>query len=264
MNKYFSFNRWWLLVKKQWGENAKMYLLGMLAIAGLMTLGFFLWTIAYNSEQAYEEEVIYLLGITGLFISGTIFSSMAFSNLSQKDKAIHWIGCPATHLEKLLCALFYTVIVFNIFYITCFFAVKSVGFSLIAADPGNSIDKVNWEGNKVADMFRYLITIYIAVQSFYLLGSVYFSRYSYIKTTVTGLLLLTLLGLYLGNFLHKNFLHEGQLWGLTSFKIWGENGAGKIYKLPSWTDVPVKILLVYAWAPVFWIAALLRLREKEI
>ncbi len=262
MNNYFSFSRWWLLVRKQWGENAKLYLLGMLAILGLMAFGFFLWVVSHGRSEKYQEVTLYFLGLIGLFLTGAVFASMLFSSLSQRDKAIHWLGAPATHLEKLCCALFYSVIVFNGFYLLSFFLVKAAGFAILRTNPAHTIIEIQSFREKTTILVRYLFTIYIAVQALYLLGSVYFSRYSFVKTTVLGLLLIIIFILYV-NMLQRSFLHGGSLWSFTSFQIWDEKG-GRLYQLPDWVDIPVKFFLQYAWAPVFWLATWYRLKEKQI
>lgn len=262
MNNHFSFNRWWTLVKKQWGENMKLYVLGMLAILGLLAFGFFLWVVSHGSNEEYREETLYFMGLIGFFITGSVFASMLFSNLSQKDKAIHWLGSPATHFEKLCCALFYAVIVFNAFYFLSFFLVKAVGISILRMNPENRVITVYSFQQRATELIQFLLIVYIAVQSFYLLGSVYFSRYSFVKTTVVGLLLIIVFILY-ANMLQRAFLHGGNLWSFTSFYIWDDKG-GRLYELPKWAEWSVRVIAQYAWAPVFWLTAWYRLKEKQV
>jgi hypothetical protein len=264
MNNHFSFNRFGLLVRKQWGEHARLYGLGMIAISGLLSLVFFLWVIGHGDDNHFDQSNFYLFGVIGFFISGSIFASIQFSSLAQKDKALQWLSTPATHFEKLACSVFFSLIVFNLFYVLCFLLIKTLGFYILGLDASREITGIDWDRDNAKTVFRYAGLGYIAIQSIYLLGSVYFSRYSFIKTTIAGLIIFVAFLLFINNVLRPAFLHGGNLWSFASFRTWQEQEGEKLYSLPGWIEHTMKFIAYYAWAPVCWTVTLFRLKEKEV
>jgi hypothetical protein len=108
---------------------------------------------------------------------------------------------------------------------------------------------------------------FFAVQSLYLLGSIYFSRFSFIITTVIGVALLFLF-IWLSITLIKTSLPEGFNWdglSVTKYEIKGgtEGGLYK-YQLPALAFSTLLFLAKFIWAPVFWLITWFRLKEKEI
>src|SRR5215213_4113436 len=129
MTSTFSFSRLGKLITKQLFENSRLYIFSVLALFGLLALIFAFWIGA--DGPTYAEEATYVIFIFGLFIAGSIFASMAFNMLGSKDKGIYWLSVPATHLEKLICTIFYSIILFTIVYCLCFYIVKSIGVAFL-------------------------------------------------------------------------------------------------------------------------------------
>src|SRR5258707_14494426 len=104
----------------------------------MLAVVFAFWISA--SRPDYHEEITYVIFLFGLFITGAVFASTTFNMLGNKDKGVYWLGFPASHLEKLLCSLFYTTIVFSMVYAISFFLVKAaavmVSMPIVAAHPG--------------------------------------------------------------------------------------------------------------------------------
>ena len=267
MNNSFSFTRLWRLILKQGMENARFYLLyGMasLGIAGLL-IGFWL---TIKSRNEYYEEHFYSYMLLALFLCGTLFANLQFESLSKKARGIAWLSFPASHLEKLLCALFYTVIVFNGLFLAGMMAIK---WLLIYCITHGIPEGSSWLPSPPFMESDQLIFVYmfIAVQSFYLLGSVYFARFSFVKTTVS-LAILVALGAYYLYFLDSRLLNEsfnwradGSIYIVASTKI-GGMFFHKMYQPTPWLIDTVVWLMKYGWAPAFWIISWKRLAEKEI
>ena len=137
MNNSFSFSRLGLLIKKQWFDNAKLYTLSVLALIGLLSIIFIFWAIA-NGDR-YDEEDTYVIFLILLFGAGLIFASTTFSALGDKAKGTYWLSIPATHLEKLVCGIFYSLIVFLAVYLLSFFIIQQITFAVIRLDTGNHI-----------------------------------------------------------------------------------------------------------------------------
>jgi len=218
MNNIFDFNRFWLLVKRQWLEFGKIYLISLLVITGTI-IAFYLYNLPESYFNKTELTSIYehdnegyiqfsfrtplFLVLGFMFIS--IIASGYFSLLGQKPKAIIELMTPASTLEKWLCGIFYTSIlsVFSfllIFYLADMLFVSylqkivgQVSYTLTSGpSPGSNAGYLKAQpffvrffegmGNKSLVLIPFMIT------SVFLLGSAYFTRFHYIKTAVVVML----------------------------------------------------------------------------
>ncbi len=257
MNNSISFSRLGLLIKKQWFDNAKLYTLSVLALIGLLSVIFIFWAIA-NGDR-YDEEDTYVIFLILLFGAGLIFASTTFGALGDKAKGTYWLSIPATHFEKLVCGIFYSLIAFLVVYLLSFFIIQQITFAVIRLDPANVIHPI---GNLKEPAMIFSL-IFLALQSLFILGSVYFERFAFIKTILATLFIIFLFMLA-GIFFAKNLLpHNVNMRGLTSFAIYGDNEL-RIYRLAPWIEDAVISFTKFIWAPVFWVATYFRLKEKEI
>lgn len=258
MQNSFSISRLGLLIKKQLFDNAKLYTLSLLALTGVLTLVFLCWAF-FNGEQHYDADDTLVIFMLFLFPVGFIFASNTFHALSNKAKGTYWLTVPATHMEKLIANIFYTTIVFLVVYILVFLVIQRATFFLITLNPKNNIRSVGsfWNEIKIA------ATFFIALQAAFVLGSVYFSKYAFVKTV---LVLLTIglcyaLVVHFGaKYLFPEHLHVN---GLSTVRTW-EDDDSKIYKLAPWVETTSEAVLKYIWAPVLLIATYFRLKEKEL
>lgn len=265
MSSTFSFSRLGKLITKQFFENSRLYLFSILALIGLLSLVFGFWFLAAGPR--YDERETYNIYISGLFVAGTIFASMGFHMLASKDKGIYWLGVPATHLEKLICTILFSTLLFTIVYTLCFLLVKTIGVSLIEGfinnHPGTTYEKVDIFEKGAKSHILYFLYAYFAVQSLYLLGSVYFPRYSFIVTTVAGALIIFVFVYYVSE-LDDKFM-EGFAWNIVSArKAEGTVGGYFLYSVSPAVASICKLALQFAWAPVFWLVTWYRLKEKEL
>ena len=264
MSDIFNLSRFGKLVQKQLFENSRLYMFSILALLGLMSIifGFWLWV----GGTSYSEESTYVIMFVGLFISGGIFASMSFNMIGAKDKGIYWLSVPATHFEKLLCTILFHTVFFTIVYLLCFFLVKGIAVSLlqqyISSHPNLVYRKIPASNGDFFEIMRYVAYTFLAVQALYLLGSIYFPKYSFIITTVIGCLCIFGFVFYVVQ-MQKAM---GGNWEITSLKI--NEGPGtntyKEYTLSETTQLILKRVVQFIWVPVFWTAAWFRLREKQI
>jgi hypothetical protein len=268
MTTTFSFPRLLQLIRKQWFENSRLYLFSTLALLGMLGLVMFFWLIADGKN--YSEDSLYIIFVFGIFISGAVFASMAFSMLGNKEKGTYWLAFPASHLEKLICMIFYNVIVFTVVYCACFFLLKSLTVtyvnSLVAGDPqAYTFRRSIWDSNhSFLGLLPYFLYCFFAVQAFYMLGSVYFPRYSFVITTIVGSALIFVFTYYSMSLLKGSF-QEGFSWnGGHIRKYEGDFTSYRRYDLPPVFTNLIIFGLKYIWAPVFWIVAWFRLKEKQI
>ena len=294
MNQLFDAGRWWLLVGKHWAENKKKYTLSLIAIAGLLLLLFFV--IIATDPHSIPSEIQLNTYYAGLFVVGCLYGSMLFADLGSKTRGLNYMVVPASQLEKLLCALFYGVVVFFVCYTAIFYVTD---FIMLKA--GNAIMYSHWlKGHTTGDVFvpqeimnvfftpdhhngnqpgfvLYLLLLYIVVQAAFIYGSIFYPKFSLIKTVIS-LLLIGLCSAFIFGKIIKDILPPGNYHeDLTSYTVYTVKKTGgdgvmiysdantdKLISLPAWIGKVLVFLLQYAFAPLFWIATYYRLKEKEI
>jgi hypothetical protein len=120
--------------------------------------------------------------------------------------------------------------------------------------PGEPIDKT----------YHVLLMVYLALQSAYALGSVYFSRFGFIKTTVAVLLCIMVCTVMIKG-LHV-MMPAGWNW-YPPVQNWirdGETIRVQQVRLSPWITGLMAMALVYGVPPVLWLATYFRLKEKEV
>ncbi|MEO6232392.1 MAG: hypothetical protein ABJB11_24645 [Ferruginibacter sp.] len=271
MSDIFSFSRLLQLVRKQWIENARLYVLSTLALIGILGMVLLFWF--FSSSDSFKEEALYIIFTFGIYIAGGVFASMSFNMLGEKEKGTYWLAFPASQLEKLLCILLYNVVFFTLVYGACFLLLKTVAFTyiqnLIAINPA----KYHWRNmdwretsNEFSVAFPYFMYAFFAVQAFYVLGSIYFVRFSFVLTTVVGAALIAGFMWY-AVYLSKNMLPDSYHWNGNHVSTQISDSSGfttSRYDLPGLLSEVFSFLVKFVWAPVFWIATWYRLREKQI
>ena len=269
MTTTFSFPRLIQLIRKHWVENSKLYFFSSIALLGLLALVFTFWIA--TSGKRYQEDTAYLMFIGGIYIAGAVFASMSFNVLGDKPKATYWLSFPASHLEKLITVVFYSTVVFTVIYCACFFVVKSAADlyieNMVQRFPSRYSYKQVDFGGGFGEMFRISMYGFFAVQAFYLLGSVYFSRYSFVITTIFGALIIFLFVYYLSQIIFDSFSDQYMWQGVRMIEIDEDNPLANSYKSYELSPA-VRGLLGFAvkfiWVPVFWVVTWFRLKEKQV
>ena len=283
-NQVFSFTRWRLLVAKQWTENRRRYLLSLLAIGGLLAAweAFLIAVIPYAPLEPFMQFATYTVG---LFFTGCFFASTLFSELGNKKQALPWLSLPASHLEKLLCAILFSVVLFYGAYTAVFYLVD-----IPMVQWSNSIlqkHPLNWPNSSspIPESLVYnVITAagapppekqwhlftwgYFAVQSAFLLGSVYFSRFSFIKTVVSGLLFMLAFVVFQKLVLFPmkpdgwsdNFFR----WTQDMNELNDHDQPLREVRLSYHLDSIFLLLAEFGVAPFFWVVTWFRLKEKQV
>ncbi|UKT63757.1 hypothetical protein [Pedobacter mucosus] len=206
MNNIFNIQRFGLLLRRQWLEFGKIYLISLVVLLGVL-VGFYFFNIPkvdngiprFNGKTGF----IYLpfrypiFSITGfLFIS--IIASSYFSDLGQKPKAIIDLMIPASIFEKFLSGIFYTAICSIAGYLLIFYIVdtafcnfmegnfKALSFTVTLPNFGiiNRAEAQSFYSEMPFNEFKFLFFAPLLTTSIFLLGSVYFAKFHYIKTAL--------------------------------------------------------------------------------
>lgn len=270
MKTIFDFNRYTNLIRRQWINFGKVYLMTLGIITGLFIsfYGFFLW----NSLDAFNiadirgmlDFRIFLFVIVGLLFV-TIIASTYFSSLGDKSKAIFELLIPASAVEKFLTAIFYTFILPILSFCLLFFIVD---FAFVSYERQLFADFIALEMSKSSDIkatdfFRYFFVmpfpsqlylmcfLPVVLSSLFLLGSIYFSKFQYIKTMISLFIYLFVFVFMMINIM--KWVTAGTIdIGSDSYFTTEIN----VLKIISLTGVVVAILV--------WFIGFLRLKEKEV
>ena len=275
MNQTFSFQRFSLLVAKNWAENKKRYLLSLVAYISLVFVWYVFVMLTDESHPMARnlQEVTFLFS---LLLIGPFFASQFFSELGSKTKATSYLMVPASNLEKLLCGILYVTVLFLILFIVAFYFVDFIAVLIANAfHPSyNGVTTVNGVqvSAQAANIFKvgkpsdniafYFLTTFFAVQSVALLGSVYFQKYSYIKTVIS-LTLILLISAFLVFEVMGSILPSPAFFSGVEYRIF-DGEKMKIIELPQWSQKLVEYLMFFGFTIVFWVATYFRLKEKEV
>jgi hypothetical protein len=276
MNAVFDLKRWSLYLGKHWNENKRRYLLSLAAIGGLLIL-WYSFLMIVNQHQYIGKPMQGVTYFAGLFITGCLFASLLFNDLSDGPKAINYLLTPASALEKLLTAIVFGVILFFISYTIVYYAIDTVMVKLSnnavtawlerehkAPQPPGEVLNVFSPMERGDDLFYYFFIIFFTVQSIFLLGSVYFVKYQYIKTLISGLVVF----LFLVFFIHKvmgSFMPDGSFFEpFTVYRAWNSSQGEVMIQLPEWLSSILLFLAKYTLVPCLWIVTYFRLKEKEV
>lgn len=204
MNNTFNINRFGLLLKRQWLDFGKIYLMSLVVLIAII-VGFYLFNIpklenlnlrwGNNGQATLGFRPIIFLLVGFLFIS--IESNTYFNVLGQKPKAIMELMTPASITEKFLGGVLFTML--NIAsYLLIFYVIDQIFVSYL-----NNLwihqKAMDYHTNKLASVhfstiiddmtsekeFKFFFAMPFLVTSVFLLGSVYFNRFHYIKTALS-------------------------------------------------------------------------------
>lgn len=269
MNNFFNYPRFSLLVKRQWVENRKLFLMATLVIFGM---GIITYSLNFNwvSGSLFNIQGRTIIFFIGFFLSGSLSTSYIFKDLSDKNSSTSYLLVPASHFEKLSSGVFYAIIVLPAVYLIVFYFLDTAFVSIANSilDNHKSIGIIEIEGdfhNK--RLFENLteiefaragliLPIWFGIQAFIILGSISFMQWSFIKTGFAGFVILFVIVLLVG-LMEKLLLDDlsNELGGTHYFQIKPTRDMLNGY---------VMFGLKYALTPLLLVIAYFRLKEKQV
>lgn len=276
MNPSFDFGRWGLLVRQHWIENKKRYLLSIVAMAGILFM-WFSFVALMDSGDPMDPDVQRGTYFFLLVVSGCFYASQFYRDLGSRSRAINYLLIPASSFERLMVSLLYAVVLFFLAFTAIYYLVDAIMVmavnmfhpSYTEANANGAIRQasvVNVFGRTVGKVngTPLFFAAYFAIQAAFLLGSVYFEKYSFVKTVIS--LFAVLLGLWLINsFLFEAILPEGGMNGIGSFVVTtNESENAYLVELPAVMKETLGMLVKWIFPIFFWVVTYFRLREKEV
>jgi len=272
MNNTFNINRFGLLLKRQWLDFGKIYLISLVVLLGIV-VGFYSYSIPSplkdnnfdydgNLDMRFRYPLFLILGF--VFIS--IVASSYFNILGQKSRAILELMTPASLFEKFLAGVVYTAIIslfsyLLIFYLTDLAFVKYLNGHLDAfkgllpkSGAVREVETITYQVFNDEGYRKYCGSFFafpFLITSVFLLGSVYFNRFHFIKTALS---LMVFIGLA------SYLVIKLSIW-LMEGKVANHHHFRKEDK--DW--VLLTILLVTSIITlIIWTITYIRLKEKEV
>jgi len=271
----FSFTRLGYLLKKQWIENQKFYLLGILAMAGIMSLALLLPMQNGRGLTLENQQIFFLFG---LVITGFIFSTMLLNSFGDKKKGIEALMLPASATEKVSMAVIYSILFFPVIYFLTVYPVLILMHTVDAKTNGNinPLYFPQWGKIEATVFFAYFM-----LQSLGLLCSIMFRRFVFLKAAV--LVFLTFFNTtYLNSKIAENSLKGLQPRNLTieertnnlytykSSSLYNALHFGKLqsnkHYMVTLTKQQRMSIRISGWLVVlfFWFLTWLKLRERQL
>ncbi|WP_231425731.1 hypothetical protein [Pedobacter sp. Leaf250] len=269
MNNTFNINRFGLLLKRQWLDFGKVYLISLLVVVGAL-VGFYFYYIPSpfkennfdydgNLDMRFRYPIYLILGF--LFIS--IVASSYFSLLGQKSRAILELMTPASTFEKFLSGVFYTTLVSFASYIILFYLIDLSFVKYLNMHLGEFKNTSKASSTLTVDGFfdqilsdkkyrEYCAAFFglpFLITSIFLLGSVYFKNFHYIKTTVSTMLFsaICIYVIYnVGDLLTRNMTRKDPVGNIDNEILLSIFLTGTVLTL------------------IFWLITYVRLKEKEV
>ncbi len=257
MNNFFSYERFSLLVKRQWTENYFILMMGVVVYASIVAV---IYSINFDVESNFtlNKSAQTSMFVLGLFAGGTLFANYIFKDFGNKTQTLSFLMTPASHFEKLCVGLFYSLVAFPI---TFLFVFGAVDFAFVALS-GNQSNEIIYKS--ILDEYQQhsiLLNVWITLQVFALLGAIYFGKMSYIKTAFTGFLIIAAGGL-LEYFFFKIIIGDDSMHS-HNVNLSSENRHNLSAEFNFVNDT-TKFITFYLLAPFLAVVAYFKLKEKEV
>ncbi len=276
----FNSKRFSQLFFSQLAENKHFYLLffsSAFFIAIICVIIGYI-TDSYGFTSVENQFNIYLFG---LFFTGLLFAHFYFYKQSQLGAKIIYLMTPASVFEKIVCAFIITVPLYLILYTILFYCidVPLVIINNLLVDYHNSslvwildrklekdlimtygsLSSFVYDSPHNAFEYNMIIYSYFVLQSFVIACSIYFVRFSFVKTILTGFLtvMLFISIVYLMALLNEDKVKEY----ISLFANESNVIQNSLFHI---SDFLLQFIFTKMLIVLFWLIAFFNLKEKEI
>ncbi len=257
-NQYIDLRRLGNLIKREGLVNYKLFAIALGGISGILLILFLATAYGFNVDGETRWDLHYPFFFVTFVVLGVGFTSMAYKDLLQVNKAYGYLTLPVSNVERLISMLFLTSIVFAVFY-TLYYWV----FAAILNGIGSlytSLDFITF--NPFNEMVIKAVKLYIVLQSIFLLGAASFKRFPFLFTMLTlfvaTVILITITGLTVrvafAEFITNNIEVNPEKLMPEGIRRFLEEDAEKVARFIFW----------YLLAPFCWFITYLKLKEREV
>ncbi|MDN5214316.1 hypothetical protein QQ020_19715 [Fulvivirgaceae bacterium BMA12] len=261
LDSYFDIKRFGYLLKKEVFSNLKLFIIALGAMSGILLIIFLVDIIdwendGYLNRSLWNNHMFFF--IPPYLIIGVLFTSLAYKDLLQVNKAYAYLTLPVSNFERALSMLLMTTVIYTIFFIVYYMVfstlLNGLGMIITAREFG-------WF-DVTAEPVVMAIKLYLVIQSIFLLGAAAFKKFPFLFTLLTIFLAavaLIILTVTLANFMFSEFFHTDNRIDVPDF-ISKDLQNFIEYDLP----VILENVFWYVLAPVCWVITYLKLKEREI
>ncbi|SHH06775.1 hypothetical protein [Pedobacter caeni] len=259
MNNTFSFRRFSLLFSKHTTEYYKTYLLSVIVLVCLLTLG--LGLICYQTGGAIVEKAQFATFLLTFLGAGSIFTSMIFADFGDKRKSISILTLPVSHFEKYLVAWLYSFVIFQVVFLISFYSVDLIVLLIGKSWRDHEIKVLNVFSPRGEYLFVFLF--YMVFHSLAFLGAIFFEKIHFIKTAFVVFLLTGVIVLI--NQPMVSALFDVKLEKVVPFVSLGIRESDRYYIVDPLPSIkPVMFGLSLTIVVLLWVGAYFKLKEKEV
>lgn len=273
-NNFLSFERFALLLKKDFMENWKTMFLRFVMLYAILAIIFgFIGHWEYrllNNNPSYfsHDNMNYITPAIFLFWGvGCLFASLMMEKMRSKTKRISYLMTPATSFEKYFSRLLIVVVVFIASYLVAFkladytriaiFSICYPKLNISSIDLLNLVDTKGYGG--LAHTWGQFIggfSIYLFFQSLFILGSILWYKNPFIKTIASGVVIVLIFTLIDGVLIH--YLFPNDLKNLFSVSNYCEDIVNR------WCTWRNTTILFSIFTLFNWTIAYFRFKDSEI
>lgn len=272
-NNVFSAGRFGLYMRKHLLDNYRIYSVSVIVLTVLLLITI-LMNLSDNFRIHSSVSRLIPLYFIGMFLTGLIFTSLSFSELANKPQGMDYLLFPASQLEKFISTLLITTIGFLLIYNFAFYLAYLGMDAILAYNTGLHL-KNDLSHEFKTQVLPYLYFAWFASQAVMLLGTIYFQKYSFIKTVF--IFMIFLLSLYLLNTIFSYIFFGSRMvkWN-NHFPFVGINvllgdisspnvsQTKRFLILPSTALDGLLFFGKYLFTPILWTLSYMRLRDKEM
>jgi hypothetical protein len=268
MNNTFELKRFGLVFKKLLFERS-LWLLGYFILVVLLTWYVYAVTSG-NTENGHIMPQSESFSI-GLFIGGILWTNTAFSYFSDQNEGYSYFLLPASFFEKWLCSLLLLAL-FVVSFLLIFRTMDTIYMAnfrakLLVENYSPDEFKRLYDSAKAMPFWgndKHLVyTFFLTITGIIALGSLYFNKVSIVKTLLLFIAFMVAFSLFHAKVADTIFGTHTSTFGLKmqSIKIFQTN---EIIALPTPFWGIYSAFSNYFLPTIFWLIALVRMREKEI
>jgi hypothetical protein len=259
MNDVFNLRRFTELFKKHTAENYKTYFMSIAVVTGILALIMSFIVYTSNGRIGIVQQGIIFLNV--MFLSGSIFTSMIFIDLGDRKKAIPVLTLPASHLEKWLVGWIYAFVLFQLFYLGCFYFVDF----LVVSVANTGLKDKNFIVNvfSTEDHFWIAFPQFAVLNSICFVGALWFEKMHFIKTAFVFLLFILVVTLF--NYIILGWMFDAQVAKAPPFNSVGILEGDKFWRVKgNHTSNVILLTTVCLTCTVLWVSSYFRVREKQV
>jgi|GEM_PF-4378471 len=262
MNETFSTQRFLLLLKREWIENKRQYLLSVTALFLLLNI-ILLLQLYLRRTWNYSPDSFLIIATTFLCFLGGTYAITAFQKYRARESAVFQLGIPASAVEKLFLEVVKNVLVFNLTFILLFKATDALytwmGTNYILHMGYISPNPDNYREKQLG-----AFTFFLALQGLFIYCSLHFRKYAYLSAIIIGVIVVWLLIKY------ANAIST--FWGINTWSFSNPDFKRTYISIVSDKDPYIensflinllRAFYMFGWAPLFYWATYFKLKETQ-